>query len=299
VCIFKTPRFVAAPQKTLAQCLRLATVAANLNAAASSLKPTPPATASQPPKPQAFNALLLKDPRFGLTIDELDAALGPELAVASRSGPALSFTTNFLPSDEVLVRAVPILTAAAVATSLAATPQAVESALAGIKASISKTVSRLGLAGAVSLCHVDASSQEITRREGGTAADGGGWNAVASRGAWRKTLNKVSTSAAASASEQRAPSAFVALRKLEVRKKEAAAAAAAAVEDESVEEDWLAAVEKEESAAVDGKEGLDSAVAKEAEDVEDDTGDEKDPAQSQTAVPLGDADVKPTIIKGA
>ncbi len=121
VCIFKTPRFVAAPTKTLAQCQRIATAAANLNASASSLKPitTPSTTQSQ----TFFNALLLTNPRFGLTIDELDAALAPDLALAARTGPALSFTTSFFPStDEVLIRAVPVLTAAAIATSRTSNP---------------------------------------------------------------------------------------------------------------------------------------------------------------------------------
>jgi transcriptional repressor NF-X1 len=205
-----------------------------LGTGASSIKPKGPAVSQQQ---QAFNALLLKDPRFGLTIEELDEALKADLALASRSGPALTFSITFLPSDEVLIRATPNLTAAAIATSLAPTPAAVESTLLSLKTTVARTVSRLGLAGAVSLCHVDA-SQVITRREGDAAANNGGWSAVASRGSWRRGLNN---KAPAAATEQRAPSAFVALRKLEARKK-----AVAAVDEEKVEEDWLAAVEKEE-----------------------------------------------------
>ncbi|KAK4097536.1 hypothetical protein N658DRAFT_500340 [Parathielavia hyrcaniae] len=249
VCIFKTPRFVSAPPKTLAQCLRIAQAAANLGAGASSIKPrAAAAAASQQPQQQPFNALLLKDPRFGLTVDELDAALAPDLAAASRaSGPALTFATSFLPSsDEVLIKATPHLTAAAVATSLAPTPQAVESALSSLRAAVARTVSRLGLArGAVSLCHVDSSPQAvvITRREGDATAGAsdGGWSAVASRGSWRRTVNSNKAPTAAAASEQRVPSAFVALRRLEARKKKEEA-----VEEEKVEEDWLDAVEKQE-----------------------------------------------------
>jgi transcriptional repressor NF-X1 len=233
VCIFKTPRFVSAPAKTLAQCLRVAQAAAILGTGASSIKPKAPAPSQQQ---QAFNALLLKDPRFGLTIEELDEALAADLAAASRSGPALTFSITFLPSEEVLIKATPNLTAAAIATSLAPTPQAVESTLSSLKVAVARTVSRLGLAGAVSLCHVDA-SQVVTRKEGDAAADNGGWSAVASRGSWRRTVN---SKAPAAATEQRAPSAFVALRKLEAKKK------AVVVDEEKVEEDWLAAVEKEE-----------------------------------------------------
>lgn len=251
VCIFKTPKFVAAPQKTLDQCLRIATVASNLGTGASALKPLV-GPAPQPEQPHHFNALLLKDPRFGLTIEELDAALATELAVASRSGPALTFTTSFLPSDEVLIKAVQVLTAAAVATSLAATPQAVETTLSALKAAVTKTVSRLRLAGAVLLCHVDA-TQTIVRREGDAAANNGGWSAVASRGSWRRTLNKGRAAApAAAATEQRAPSTFVALRRLGDKKK---AEAAAKEEEAKVEEDWLSAVEREEIGAGSGSEG--------------------------------------------
>ncbi|KAH6853425.1 hypothetical protein B0I37DRAFT_420271 [Chaetomium sp. MPI-CAGE-AT-0009] len=236
VCIFKTPRFVSAPQKTLAQCLQIANTAARLGTGASAItQPTAPTRAQ---KQQPFNALLLRDLRFGLTIVDLDAALATELATASRSGPALNFTTSFLPSEEILIKATPNLTAtaAAIATSLAPTPQALETALANLKVGVARIVSRQGLAGAVALCHVDPSSGDITRREGGgVAADSGGWSAVASRGSWRRTV-----AAPAAKSEQRPRSVFMALRKLEAKKK------AVEKEEEGVEEDWAAAVEREE-----------------------------------------------------
>ncbi|KAL2184615.1 hypothetical protein L209DRAFT_735699 [Thermothelomyces heterothallicus CBS 203.75] len=236
VCVFKTPRFVSAPQKTLAQCIRIANIAAKLGTGTSAVKSAQPSPA-QTPQPPSFNALLLKDPRFGLTIDELEAALSPELAAASRSGPALSFTTSFLPStDEIVIKATPNLTAAAVATSLASTPQAVEAVLNKLKSEAAKkVVSQQRLVGTVALCHVDPSGAITRREKDAGAANGGGWSAVASRGSWRKIASKapVETTVA----EQRAPSAFVALRRLEVRKKKEATA--------PVEEDWLAAIEKE------------------------------------------------------
>ncbi|KAL2155172.1 hypothetical protein VTH82DRAFT_3848 [Thermothelomyces myriococcoides] len=247
VCVFKTPRFVSAPQKTLAQCIRIANTAAKLGTGASAVKPAQPTPAQQPQQP-SFNALLLKEPRFGLTIDELEAALSPELAAAARSGPALNFTTNFLPlTEEIVIKATPNLTAAAVATSLASTPQAVEAVLNKLKSEATeKIVSQEKLVGAVALCHVDASGT-ITHREKDTGAtSSGGWSAVAGRGSWRKLTSK--TSAEAAAAEQRAPSAFVALRRLEARKKKKETAA-------PVEEDWLAAVEKEEKEEKRGEAG--------------------------------------------
>jgi transcriptional repressor NF-X1 len=244
---------VSAPQKTLAQCLRIAKAAARLGTGASSIKPAAPAP---PPPQQAFNALLVKNPRFGLTIDELDAAIATDLAAASRSGPAITFTTNFLPSEEVLIKATAHMTAAAIATSLAPTAQAVETTLSNLKVAVARSVSRLGLAGAVALCHVD-SSQNITRREGDAAANSGGWSAVAGRGSWKRTINKAP--AAGAATSERAPSAFVALRRLEAKKKAAAA-------EEKVEEDWLAAVEREEGAEEAGSRSAGEAVVSDGVD---------------------------------
>jgi transcriptional repressor NF-X1 len=262
VCIFKTPRFVSAPSKTLAQCLRIAQAAANLNAAASSLRPTTTTLPSQQQQEnRPFNALLLKEPRFALTIDELDLALATDLAAASRAagGPALTFTTSFLPSEEIVIRASPNLSVAAIATTLTSpTPQAVESALSTLKPTVARTVARLGLARAVALCHADA-SLGIVRREGdavaGASADKGGWSAVASRGSWRRGGNSSSRAQGQgqgqSGGEQRASSGFVALRRLEGRRKEKD------VGEEQVEEDWLVAAEKlGDGEGVDGSEEI-------------------------------------------
>ncbi|KAL1843748.1 hypothetical protein VTJ49DRAFT_129 [Mycothermus thermophilus] len=265
VCVFKTPRFVSAPPKTLAQCLRIAQAAANLGIGASAIKHP----ASKQPQPPPFNALLMSNPRFGLTIDELDAALTTDLATASRSGPAMTFTTSFLPSEEVIIKAIPgSVTVAAIATSLAPTPEAIEKVLTNAKPGIAKTVSRLGLAGSVTLCHIDGPDNVITRRE--ADASSGGWSAVASRGSWRKTAMNNKTGTAAAPAERRAGGAFVALRKLGEKKAAAATTTTAAAtttavekakekekEKEEVAEDWLAAVEREEggAAAHDGKEG--------------------------------------------
>ncbi|KAK3309534.1 uncharacterized protein B0T15DRAFT_5444 [Chaetomium strumarium] len=251
VCIFKTPRFVSAPHKTLAQCLRIAKAASTLAAGASSLRPAA-AVEKQAPQ-QAFNALLLRNPRFGLTIDELNAALSTHLASSSRStGPALTYTTSFLPSSEkVLIKATPVLTAAAVATSLAPTPQEVESILSKLKVAVAQTVSRLGLAGAVSLCHVDTvlGQHVITRGEDQPAAgDASGWSAVASRGSWKKVARM--RAPAAAALQPAVASGFVALRKLEVKKKnkkeEAAPQEKEEAKEETVVDDWRAAAEEEE-----------------------------------------------------
>ncbi len=74
VCVFKTPRFVSAPRKTLAQCARL-------------VRNTPaPATAPRPAdQNQAYNAFLLKEPRFGrLRLTSSDEALESDLSFPRR-----------------------------------------------------------------------------------------------------------------------------------------------------------------------------------------------------------------------
>ncbi|EGO52541.1 hypothetical protein NEUTE1DRAFT_90955 [Neurospora tetrasperma FGSC 2508] len=240
VCIFKTPRFVAAPSKTLAQCARIAKATASL------LKPAAAAPVVAPPKQEAFNALLLKEPRFGLTIEELDQALAADIKSVAKSGlTAVGFTTNFLPTEEILIKAVPASTAAAIANSpIAPTPQAIESALMTLKSAVTKTVSLSKLAtGGVVLCHAD-DSLNVVRREAESGRGGvGGWNAVASRGSWGR-LGGGSKTSTAEPEKAAAPltRSFVTLRKImekkpvvEVKKR-----------PEVVEEDWEAAAEKEE-----------------------------------------------------
>lgn len=152
VSIFKTPRFVSAPLKTLAQCIKV--------------KPIPIAeTASSSKKlvvtAEPFNAFLLSNPRFGLTIDEVYADLAPEFA---NSG--LDFDISFLPSSEVVVRGKPSENCRTNA----------ESTLTAMQNNVSRKVKALGLASTVILCSVD-SSLNVVRREDDHL--GGGWSQVA------------------------------------------------------------------------------------------------------------------------
>ncbi|KAK3942193.1 hypothetical protein QBC46DRAFT_380857 [Diplogelasinospora grovesii] len=220
VCIFKTPRFVSAPRKTLEQCRPAAPKPSAVVKSAAKQNARPP-----------FNAFLLKNPRFGLTIDEVDAALARDLATVSAT---LRFTTSFLPFDQIVIRAEPTASAAAVAAN-------VETTLGSLLPAVARTVSRLGLASAppfVALCHADP-NLNILRVEGGVesqaaaaAAAPGGWNTVAQRSSWWRRAQPTPA-----ASEQRPRSTFLALRKKP---------AALARYESVVEDDWLAAVEKEE-----------------------------------------------------
>lgn len=173
VLIFKGPRFVSAPTKTIIQCIKIrdqqtAEAKAIATAAARAAAP-PPADKLDP-----FNALVIISPSFGLTIDDLRTALSSDLATQ----PSFHFSFDFLPSEEVLIRAT-------VQYSAFLSPGTVETTLATLKTALLETIRRSDLAGNILLCHVDGRN-EITRREGvKTHRDGSGWSAVASKASQR------------------------------------------------------------------------------------------------------------------
>lgn len=207
VSIFKGPRFVSAPRKTLMQCLRL------LKATAPSRAAAPTATTNKPAQ-TPFNALLLSRPRFGLTVEEVDSALASDLAGVASSHPALSFTTSFLPTDEVLIRATAKTTIATIASGTL-TPAQIDALLTGLKPKIVKTTAAHKLAAGVTLCAADASSSHVVRREGiGGGGDGsaGGWSTVASRAAARPRQWAPTPAA------ETKQTGFVALRRLGAKK---------------------------------------------------------------------------------
>ncbi|KUI66499.1 hypothetical protein VM1G_01991 [Cytospora mali] len=179
VSIFKGPRFVAAPKKTLMQCLRILRTATPARA-------TPaPAPAANKPAQQPYNALLLSQPKFGLTVEELDSAVAADCAAAipPEHKNNVSFTTSFLPTDEVLIKTTTKTTIASIASG-ALTGAQLESLLTALKPKVAKAVSSRGLAGGVTLCAADASSS-VVRREGDGSSGSGGWSMVASRAAAR------------------------------------------------------------------------------------------------------------------
>ncbi|KAI1394130.1 uncharacterized protein F4822DRAFT_38126 [Hypoxylon trugodes] len=204
VVLFKTPRFVSAPTKTLSQSLSIKD-----SAQRSSAQPLALASENSIVK-KPFNALLLSTPQFGLTIEELDSALQKAYAVH----PNIKFQTNFLPDDIVIK------------TSGSWRQQNFEEALKSLKPVVLNIVRSSNLARDVSLCHVD-DNLNVTRTDKDQARSEGGWSAVIRRSARPKP--------AATPVPSSAPlrSGFVALRK-EPKK----------VEQEPIEDDWEAAAEK-------------------------------------------------------
>lgn len=156
VCIFKTPRFVSAPAKTLAQCVKAKPIAA--------VEPLLSKTLVSNAEP--WNGFLLSDPRFALTIDEIRAELATDFA----SG-GLEFDVHFLPSGDIALRALPS----------GSWLQKVDAVLTSLKPSITKKVTSLKIASSATLCAFD-SNINVIRKEEQNAGSSGGWSQVAKGG---------------------------------------------------------------------------------------------------------------------
>jgi transcriptional repressor NF-X1 len=145
--------------KTLAQCAKIRPVSTVIEPSVSK-----PLMGNAEP----WNAFLLSNPKFGLTIDELHADLKAECSTAE-----LEVEISFLPAGDVVLRAL----------STGSWGQKVEQSLEKIKGAVGKRVAGLGLASGTYLCAVDGSGN-VLRREDEGAADSGGWSQVA-KGAGR------------------------------------------------------------------------------------------------------------------
>ncbi|KAK8089766.1 NF-X1 type zinc finger [Apiospora hydei] len=215
VSIFKTPRFVSAPAKTLAQCVQIKTSGLTEDS-------TAPGPVTNPLMNVPYNALLLTAPRFGLTVEDVESVLTKDLATQ----PTVTYTTGFLPNDEIVIKG---------SGSWAA--QALEASVTALKPLISQTIVRSDIAKAVFLCHADT-SLNVVRREVDPVKNADGWSSVVGR-----SSAKQARSATASAGEAK-PAAG---RKLLMLKKEPKKK----LEVEPVEDDWEAAAERIDDQAED------------------------------------------------
>ena len=146
VVVFKAPNFVKAPMKTLSQCKRTAPVEEKTQ------KPTV--------DKHAFNAIVLTEPRFALTIDELREDLKSNSDTAVVTG----WKIEFLPNEEIVLHG-----------SLADGVD--EGAYMRLKPLIAEVVKTKALAKATSLCAIDH-SLNVVRREEDMTASAGGWATV-------------------------------------------------------------------------------------------------------------------------
>ncbi|KAK4560988.1 FKBP12-associated protein [Recurvomyces mirabilis] len=178
VMIWKTPRFVSAPNKTLAEALRLktnqrsATASANVSDNESTIKRIKASNVVGEP----FNSYIIDQPRFGLTVDELRT----ELSKLVTPNMALTFAVDFLPSDEVVLRAV----------AKALPPYDLEETLRNLKVDVVAAIAGKGY-GTPQLCAVD-NSLAVLRRESDTAS-GDGWSRVAAKKAAPRTALQINS----------------------------------------------------------------------------------------------------------
>jgi transcriptional repressor NF-X1 len=163
VVLLKGPGFVAAPVKTLAQCVKspVAAVGAMSGRLVDGKKAGGDAKVVSP-----FNAFVLSSPRFALTLAELREAFKSDASTAEVGTG--KWKVEFLPSEEVVLAPADL--------------SASEGHLRSLKTALQKVVSGSGLATAVHMCTIDSvTSLNITRREESETSDGsgaGGWSTV-------------------------------------------------------------------------------------------------------------------------
>lgn len=217
VAIFKTPRFVMAPMKTLSQCARIRQQQAAL---ASTETPSQTQQRKSNIFGEPFNAFLITKPKFALTDEELRSAITPALASQTLQ---MQLDIYFLPSGEI------VLHPSRIAQSWRpVTPDRVlEERLTSVKPTLEQTIS-LHRLGELQLCRVDE-SLNITRRE---SEQSSGWSQVVAKAATPKMFKK--------AEPLKAENGFAVLAtaatKAKKQKKEKVV----------VEDDWEAAEEREE-----------------------------------------------------
>ena len=222
VFVLKTPRFVSAPNKTLAECLRIRNQAAALVAASSVVAPSKKA----PMVFEPFNAFLLINPRFGLTIEEVRADLHTTLS----SAPSLKFDISFLPSEQVALKA---------SSTTHLPSSAIEAHLKSLKPSLTSQISATRLAVDVRLCTLDTSLNILHLQDDTSHDASGGWSQVAAKAA-------VGPRMAPRLEGVGAKSSFTVLGRGEAKKKKEREEKERRERQQSVVEDWEEAVRKEE-----------------------------------------------------
>lgn len=182
VAIFKTPRFVSAPAKTLRDCVRIrqnqrTSAAAEASAQYQQQQAQPQVQARSKNVPaQPYNGFILSQPGFGLTTEDLDSAI----EIALGSSKTLVLQDHFLPSGDVAMLAFP--------ARPPVTPDQLEAFVRDAKPALSRTVNSQKL-GQLQMAHV-TTDYDVTYRESdstapnGSSTDGqGGWSQIAAKSA--------------------------------------------------------------------------------------------------------------------
>ena len=161
VCIFKTPRFVMAPKKTLAECVK---IRAGIETPSSEQEQK--LSGDNTP----FNGFVLTGLPFGILLDEVHANVRSVLGNTS----VLAFDAAFLPSEEIVLKARPA------STSTSITAPAMATKLKSFKTPIAEIVATKKLAQSIFLCTLDDSLNIVRREQDSSNVDG--WSKVAAKG---------------------------------------------------------------------------------------------------------------------
>lgn len=163
VLLFKTPKFVAAPMKTLAQAARIKRPQLNVAAPVHS---APERKADE--VKHEYNGILLTKPKFALTEDELRP-------LVKKAAPTTEFDIVFLPNDEGV----------ALLPSMSwDTPEQLVTSLTSLQPGIAGEISKQNLAASAVLCQFDTSGPEprIVEQQGKpTNVLTNGWSQVAAK----------------------------------------------------------------------------------------------------------------------
>ena len=224
VAVFKTPKFVMAPMKTLAECVRIRNAAETLNVAAAADAERKAVNANEP-----YNGFVLTHPRFGLTLEELRN----ELSSVLNSVPGVAFDISFLPNEEIVLKARPATSSTSISS------KSIDAGLKALKMSLSAIVSSKRLAESIQLCTLD-NFLNLGRRELDLSASSGGWSQVAAKGATPRSAPKQTAIGEKSVYTVLGSRVKDMKKKQEIKK---------AKQTEAVVEDWEEEVRKEEAAA--------------------------------------------------
>lgn len=225
VMIWKTPRFVSAPNKTLSEALRIKQAQRSLVSSAPT-SDTEGVKKAKPASTEPYNAFLVTKPRFALTIEELRA----EVNKAIPGLTDVSFDIEFLPSEEVVIKG----------SSAHRSQNVLESLLIELKPALAAAITSQQL-GIVQLCSLDT-SLNILRREADSLLSTDGWSRVAAK----KAAPRLTTTTLATTGLN---NSFAALTRNKVTfqtKKKLEKPERTPLPVDDIVDDWEAAVEAEE-----------------------------------------------------
>ena len=184
VAIFKTPKFVMAPMRTLAECARtrqvqqrLAPAPAPVASSSTSMLRSKPSNVNADP----YNAFLMLNPRFALTVEELSPVVKSVLAKTSFR---CELEITFLPGDAVALK--PPL-----AARLSIPERDMQTMLESIQTPLSQAFTAQSI-GKIQLARLD-SSLNLVHKES-DVGPGSGWSQVAaSKGVPLRQVQKSTT----------------------------------------------------------------------------------------------------------